>query len=52
MFFDYLTIKVIWWCLIGLILIIFACTAGFDYGGTLFLPFMRKESHKRVLLNP
>ena len=51
MLFDYITIKIIWWCLIGLVLIIFACTAGFDYGGTLFMPFVRKESHKRVVLN-
>lgn len=48
---DYLTLKLIWWCLIGFVLIVFACTAGFDFGGTLFMPFLKKEKHKKVALN-
>ncbi len=39
--FDYMTLKVIWWCIIGFVLIVYACSAGFDYGGALFMPFFK-----------
>lgn len=49
--FDYMTLKVIWWCIIGFVLIVYACSAGFDYGGTLLMPFLKKESQRRLVLN-
>jgi cytochrome bd ubiquinol oxidase subunit II len=44
-------LQFIWWVLIGAVLIIYAATAGFDFGATMLLPFMRKESDRRVILN-
>ncbi len=32
MLFDYMTLKVIWWCFVGVLLIGFALTDGFDFG--------------------
>jgi cytochrome d ubiquinol oxidase subunit II len=48
---DYPSLQIIWWGLIGLTLIIYACTAGFDFGVTLLLPFIRNENERRVLIN-
>lgn len=48
---DYTVLKVIWWMLIGIVLIIYACTAGFDAGVTMYMPFLRKEGDRRVVLN-
>ncbi|OGT69384.1 MAG: cytochrome d ubiquinol oxidase subunit II [Gammaproteobacteria bacterium RIFCSPHIGHO2_12_FULL_45_9] len=44
-------LQIIWWFLIGLILIIYASTAGYDAGLTAYLPFLKKEEDKRVVLN-
>ncbi len=58
MLFDFVTLKLIWWVLIGLVLILYATTAGFDFGVTLMLPFTRRhqdfesnDRERRVMLN-
>lgn len=48
---DYTFLKIIWWMILGAILIVYACTAGFDSGITMILPFYRKEMDRRILLN-
>ena len=48
---DLSVLQILCWLLIGLVLILYACTAGFDLGATLILPFLKKEDDKRVLLN-
>lgn len=52
MWFDYATYKVIWWLLVGIVLIVFALTAGFDLGIGTLLPFIaRRNAERRVLVN-
>lgn len=52
MMLDYETLKIIWWVLIGLLLIGFAITDGFDLGVGALLPFVaRSDEERRVLLN-
>ena len=52
MIFDYETLKVIWWALIGLLLIGFAVTDGFDMGIGMLLPFLgRTDGERRVIIN-
>lgn len=52
MIFDYETLKVIWWGLIGALLIGFAITDGMDMGVGLLLPFVGKtEDDRRVMIN-
>ncbi len=52
MLFDYETLKVIWWCLIGVLLIGFAVTDGFDLGIETLLPFVaRGDEERRVVIN-
>ncbi|MDF1797278.1 MAG: cytochrome d ubiquinol oxidase subunit II [Coxiellaceae bacterium] len=48
---DYMFLKVIWWMIVGLMLIVYASTAGYDSGVTMIMPFLRSETDKRVLLN-
>lgn len=48
---DYVFLKVAWWAIIGIILVVYACTAGFDAGLTMYMPFLRKEIDRRVVLN-
>jgi cytochrome d ubiquinol oxidase subunit II len=48
---DYAVLKVVWWMLIGLVLMLYGTTAGYDLGITVILPFLKKESHKRLALN-
>ena len=49
---DYfLFLQVFWFFAVGAVLILYATTAGFDYGTTLMLPFMKKEEDRRVMLN-
>ncbi len=48
---DYVFLKVVWWAIIGAILIIYACTAGFDAGVTMYMPFLKNEKDRRVVLN-
>ena len=39
---DYATLRVIWWALVGVLLIGFALTDGFDMGVGALLPFVAK----------
>src|SRR5436190_2014301 len=47
MIFDYETLKLIWWALIGVLLIGFAVTDGFDMGVGMLLPFLGKGDAER-----
>ncbi|PRC93381.1 cytochrome d ubiquinol oxidase subunit II [Solimicrobium silvestre] len=52
MIFDYETLKVIWWGIIGVVIIGFAVTGGFDLGVGMLLPWVGKtDDERRVLLN-
>jgi cytochrome d ubiquinol oxidase subunit II len=52
MMFDYDTLKVIWWCFVGVLLIGFALTNGFDFGVGMWLPFLgRDDMERRVIIN-
>jgi cytochrome d ubiquinol oxidase subunit II len=52
MIFDYLTLKIIWWLLVGVLFIGFALTAGFDLGVGSLLPWVgKKDEERRVLIN-
>jgi len=49
---DYGTLKVIWWVLLGVLLIGFAATDGFDMGVATLLPFVAKtDVERRVAIN-
>jgi cytochrome d ubiquinol oxidase subunit II len=50
--FDYITLKIIWWLFVGVLLIGFAVTDGFDLGVGTLLPFVaRTDEERRVLIN-
>lgn len=50
--FDYETIRVVWWVLIGVVGIAFALTEGFDFGIGTLLPFIGKtDLERRVIIN-
>jgi len=50
--FDYATLRVIWWVLLGVLLIGFAATDGFDMGVGALLPFVGKtDLERRVAIN-
>ena len=50
--FDYATLKVIWWLLVGLLLVGFAILDGMDLGIGTLLPFVaRTDDERRVVLN-
>src|ERR1019366_7395211 len=52
MLFDYGTLRIIWWALLGVLLIGFAIMDGFDLGVAMLYPFLpRSETQRRVLLN-
>lgn len=52
MIFDYQTLKVIWWGFVGVLLIGFALTDGFDFGVGMLLPFIGKtDGERRVIIN-
>jgi cytochrome d ubiquinol oxidase subunit II len=52
MILDYETLKVIWWLLIGVLLIGFAVTDGFDMGVGILLPFLgQNDDERRVIIN-
>lgn len=51
-FFDYETLKLIWWLFIGVLLIGFAIMDGFDMGVATWLPFLGKTDDEcRVIIN-
>lgn len=50
--FDYETMRLIWWVLMGVLLIGFALTDGFDLGSASLLPFAgRTDAERRVVIN-
>ena len=50
--FDYETMKLIWWALVGVLLIGFVVMDGMDLGVGTLLPFMSKEDvERRVVIN-
>lgn len=52
MLFDYVTLKVIWWCFVGALLIGFALTDGFDFGVGIWLPWLGKnDMERRIIIN-
>jgi cytochrome bd ubiquinol oxidase subunit II len=52
MIFDYETLKVIWWLFVGLLLIGFAVTDGFDMGVGALLPFVgRNDAERRAIID-
>ncbi|MBN9046535.1 MAG: cytochrome d ubiquinol oxidase subunit II [Rhizobiales bacterium] len=49
---DYQTLRVIWWVLLGVLLIAFAAMDGFDLGVGILLPFVGKgDVERRVVIN-
>ena len=44
---EYELLKIIWWVLIGVLLIGFALTDGFDMGAMAIMPFVGKEDNER-----
>jgi len=49
---DYETLRVIWWALLGVLLIAFAATDGFDMGVGALLPFVaRTDVERRIAIN-
>jgi cytochrome d ubiquinol oxidase subunit II len=51
-FLDYETLRVIWWLLLGVLLIGFAVMDGFDLGTGILLPFVaRTDRERRIAIN-
>lgn len=51
-FLDYQTLKLIWWALIGVLMVGFTVTDGFDMGvGTLLLIIGKSNDDRRVMIN-
>ena len=49
---DYMTMRVIWWALVGVLLIGFAITDGFDMGVAALLPFVAQtDPERRAVIN-
>ena len=49
---DYETLRVIWWLLMGVLLIGFTLTDGFDLGTAALLPFVAKtDAERRMVIN-
>ena len=49
---DYESLKLIWWLLVGVLLIGFAIMDGFDLGSGALLPFVaRNDGERRLVLN-
>jgi len=52
MMLEYDTLKLVWWVLVGALLIGFAVTDGFDMGAGALLPFLgRTDFERRVIIN-
>ncbi|MET0919398.1 MAG: cytochrome d ubiquinol oxidase subunit II [Burkholderiales bacterium] len=50
--FDYATLKVIWWAVVGLLIVGFAILDGWDLGAGILLPYVgRSDDERRVVLN-
>lgn len=51
-FFDYEILRIVWWVLLGVLLIGFTIFDGFDFGSAILSPFVAKtDSQRRVILN-
>ena len=49
---EYELLKIIWWVLVGILLIGFALTDGFDMGAMAIMPFVgKKDQERRVAIN-
>lgn len=49
---DYATLRLIWWALLGILLIAFAVMDGFDLGSAFLLPLIgRSDVERRVIIN-
>lgn len=49
---DYATLRIIWWVLLGLLLIGFAIMDGYDLGSAILIPFVgRNDTERRVVIN-
>ena len=49
---DYETLRLIWWGLLGMLLIGFAIADGFDLGVASLLPFVaKKDEERRIVIN-
>lgn len=49
---SYETLRLVWWLLIGVLLVAYAVTDGFDFGTHMLLPFAgREELERRVIIN-
>src|SRR5438552_3017469 len=49
---DYETLRIIWWLLLGILLIGFAVFDGFDLGTAILLPYVgRSDTERRLLIN-
>ncbi|MEZ5937367.1 MAG: cytochrome d ubiquinol oxidase subunit II [Hyphomonadaceae bacterium] len=49
---DFMTLKVLWWGLLGVLLIGFALTDGYDLGVGSLLPFVaKKDEERRLVIN-
>ncbi len=49
---DYETLRLIWWALLGILLIGFAIMDGFDLGTAALLPFVaRTDTERRIVIN-
>lgn len=49
---DYLTLKIIWWLLVGVLFIGFAIMDGHDMGVGILLPFLGKDdAERRIMIN-
>jgi cytochrome bd ubiquinol oxidase subunit II len=49
---DYGTLRIIWWLLLGVLLIGFAIMDGYDLGVAMLLPFVaRNDAERRVTIN-
>src|SRR6202020_3064688 len=49
---DYEMLRLIWWALLGILLIGFAVMDGFDLGAAMLLPFVgRTDAERRVAIN-
>jgi cytochrome d ubiquinol oxidase subunit II len=52
MTFDYETMRLIWWALLGVLLIGFAITDGYDLGVGILLPFLGKnDTERRIIID-
>jgi len=52
MTFDYETMRLIWWALLGVLLIGFAITDGYDMGVGILLPFLGKnDTERRIIID-